>query len=408
VTQTWKLLGGSTVTLDDTRVTLHRTSRRSAKSRLVVPLTAVTSAEVIGVPAAGPAFRLNIAGDDYRRAVDRLHEPTLIILARQSEARAAAEAINRRLRPDAVADPSTLAALARLRTGAKPAKRPYPAPPGLDDDDSTAQMNHDEATTGPASPVPVAAPRAEDVGYVQRKKYLLTGPTPKDPAERVALSMAAYERIAVAANVALEVRPAPHAGLGLGGRGLGLGQLESEHFGCFGDWYSDAEGLYMHAPPVIPGLPLERDLIPMMMPGAPTLLVQRWADVTGILIDGQEATSTTFAVTGRQRGAFHVLGSKINESATSEAEANALVVFERREGADLVLNLWQASPREVRTDLAAGMAKVRQQMHLEVPTGSAAAGLGLADELTKLGQLVAQGLLTQEEFAAQKVRLLSA
>ncbi|MYQ58952.1 MULTISPECIES: DUF4429 domain-containing protein [unclassified Streptomyces] len=41
------------------------------------------------------------------------------------------------------------------------------------------------------------------------------------------------------------------------------------------------------------------------------------------------------------------------------------------------------------------------------PQGQAPAPLSLADELTKLGVLLRDGLLTQEEFDAQKARLLA-
>jgi hypothetical protein len=42
-------------------------------------------------------------------------------------------------------------------------------------------------------------------------------------------------------------------------------------------------------------------------------------------------------------------------------------------------------------------------------SGAAAGGsLSVADEITKLGQLRAQGLLTDQEFAAQKAKLLGA
>ncbi|MGC5343659.1 DUF4429 domain-containing protein [Streptomyces sp. DT171] len=57
---------------------------------------------------------------------------------------------------------------------------------------------------------------------------------------------------------------------------------------------------------------------------------------------------------------------------------------------------------EIRTALDAAIAR----QHAPAPAVAPAPGGSLADELTKLGQLVQQGLMTQDEYTQAKARLL--
>jgi hypothetical protein len=55
----------------------------------------------------------------------------------------------------------------------------------------------------------------------------------------------------------------------------------------------------------------------------------------------------------------------------------------------------------------ADMAKREEMTRKYIQDVSASGGASTADELAKLGQLKSQGVLTDEEFAAQKAKLLA-
>ena len=56
---------------------------------------------------------------------------------------------------------------------------------------------------------------------------------------------------------------------------------------------------------------------------------------------------------------------------------------------------------------AADVARRQQAMDDYVRSAAAGGGVSVADELTKLGQLRDQGIVTDDEFQAQKARLLA-
>lgn len=258
----------------------------------------------------------------------------------------------------------------------------------------------------PGDVLPTAPQRPRSrVGAIKKDlMYRFAGPTPSDPAKQLALTMAVYEQVTLWFQIPMDIRPARYPGLGLGGKGLGLGTLTCGDSSWLGDWYADDEALYFYAPPLEPGYPFTYDVVPQIMTGNQTLRLLDWERVTGIVIDGQEATSSTSTVTGKHRDAFHVLGTAVNETMTTEAAAHASVVFECETGPDMMLDLLMASPKVVRQELSGALAIVRRRS--QQGEQSPAAPVSVADELAKLADLMRQGFLTEAEFQSQKARLL--
>jgi hypothetical protein len=55
-----------------------------------------------------------------------------------------------------------------------------------------------------------------------------------------------------------------------------------------------------------------------------------------------------------------------------------------------------------------GQRWAQQEEQQQAPAPAAAGGQSTIDQLKELGELKAQGILTEEEFAAQKAKLLNA
>ncbi|HVX69870.1 MAG TPA: SHOCT domain-containing protein [Mycobacteriales bacterium] len=241
--------------------------------------------------------------------------------------------------------------------------------------------------------------------------FLTNQNTPEIVEQQYRLMAQHLEAVAQAAGIPAVITPSPQDSYAWSGRGLGKGSLQSANFECHGDWYTDESGLYLCALPELRGYNWREGRLPMMVAGMPTLRLMEWRDVTRVIVDGVDGTSSSSTTTtrGKHRQAYHVLGSSIQENATTEttSEGHASVVFEKASGPDVVMYLSQVERTQVRQELSAVIAAVRQRREQAQQRGAASnAALGVADELAKLAALVTQGALTQEEFLSQKARLL--
>lgn len=181
--------------------------------------------------------------------------------------------------------------------------------------------------------------------------------------------------------------------------GLGEGKME----GLDGEWFSDEAGLYFgHM--ISTGVSRARDLRLYLRPGDLVLPVLAWSAVTGLEIFGTEGSTVHTQVQGSEREPLALLRSTIKESHVTRVEGSAVLHFQLQVGPDRVLTLSDKSPSKARSLLAARLGEVRRG-GLAASAG-APTGHSLADELSKLADLLDRGLLTPDEFSAQKARLL--
>lgn len=173
MTQVWKLWQCK-VSLDESGLTLdYAGNGKASVKRLVVPMTAIEGAQVIKVGSVD-LFRLNVAGDDYARAVRHEDEPTVALLMRTESARQAAAAINANIHAKPVADAVALAQINAARAGKKSPKHPYPPPPmspatGSARANKTTKAAVKATSAGPASRSPARKTSGASLAFVERE-----------------------------------------------------------------------------------------------------------------------------------------------------------------------------------------------------------------------------------------------
>lgn len=125
-------------------------------------------------------------------------------------------------------------------------------------------------------------------------------------------------------------------------------------------------------------------------------LIVGWEDVLQIDITGQEQIRQQ--TRGRSRDTFQPFTSSRFGATTV---GSVVCVVEITTKTDLMVMRFDSSPSVMRsTRLGVQMAKLRN-------VGGGPVGISIADELTKLVALRDAGALTDNEFAAQKARLLN-
>jgi Short C-terminal domain len=132
-------------------------------------------------------------------------------------------------------------------------------------------------------------------------------------------------------------------------------------------------------------------------------LVIQWADCTGVTVDGGE-------VAKRKVGAvlaFGVLGGLAGKGGVDRA----FLSIHRKDGAVAYFQIDKQSPQGVRAKLTPLLLQVGVPFlddpaasHMTAP--APATQISVADELAKLAALRDSGVLSDEEFAAQKAKLL--
>lgn len=122
------------------------------------------------------------------------------------------------------------------------------------------------------------------------------------------------------------------------------------------------------------------------------------ANIVDVAIEGRHDVNRRVTVTRLLAvGIFAFALKKKSE----EKEAFITVVLADRQ--EVVFHVKSRSPLELKSKLAAAISQVRQG----IISATSMAGGSVADELSKLGELKEQGLITGEEFEAQKQKLLS-
>lgn len=132
-------------------------------------------------------------------------------------------------------------------------------------------------------------------------------------------------------------------------------------------------------------------------------LVIQWADCTGVTVDGGQ-------VAKRRIGAVAVFGV-LGGLAGKGGEDRSFLSIYRKDGAVACYQIDKQSPQAVRAKLSPLLVKVGVPF-LDDPAAaqatppSPASQVSVADELTKLAALRDAGVISDEEFAAQKAKLL--
>jgi hypothetical protein len=155
-----------------------------------------------------------------------------------------------------------------------------------------------------------------------------------------------------------------------------------------GRFFFDAIGIY---------------LCPNVYGSKPQELLISWSDVTQMDVSGQEASTARTRARGHERKAFHVFREqvKINETTTTPAQTTiALSTPDRRYSVQT-----NASPSSTLGALGEIMARIESHGPTAGPIAAETPKL-IADELAKLAALRDQGVLTDDEFAVEKARLL--
>ncbi len=93
-------------------------------------------------------------------------------------------------------------------------------------------------------------------------------------------------------------------------------------------------------------------------------------------------------------------------SLTSKSSVHTTIRYEADQ-AEIFLFTDKATPRSLELRLADPRARIRNRSAPEAAAGSSVPGSDLVTQLTRLGEMLDKGQLTEQEFAAAKTRLLS-
>lgn len=140
-----------------------------------------------------------------------------------------------------------------------------------------------------------------------------------------------------------------------------------------------------------------------------------WSEVAGLTVDGPDQASKRITAT-------RLVGMGVFALAAKKTSKSAVLIVDLRSGEQAVFH----SEKVTAPELKAKLAPITSQIHVaakrtaevaadDAPPAAAASngaagpgGFSVADELMKLKQLCDQGILTEEQFAAQRDKLLNA
>jgi hypothetical protein len=154
---------------------------------------------------------------------------------------------------------------------------------------------------------------------------------------------------------------------------------------------------------------LEVDRRGIGLRGFKTIFTIPWDQIVDVDIEGPESAA-------KKVTAGRVLALGVFALAAKKKVKSAIIIVTLRNGDQAVFESHKALPHEISPKLTPLVAQVRkwasadhQQAVPDAPTNAPQVSLGpsVADELTKLAKLRTEGILTEEEFAAQKAKLLS-
>jgi hypothetical protein len=149
---------------------------------------------------------------------------------------------------------------------------------------------------------------------------------------------------------------------------------------------------------------LEVDKRGIGLRGMKTIFTIPWEQIVDVTVDGPETAATRITATRLLAFGVFALAAKKKMKA-------AIVIVTTADGDQAVFQTEKALPHEVSPKLiplAAHVRKAAQQRDPASPTASLPSPqTGVADEIAKLAQLREAGVLTDEEFAAQKAKLLN-
>jgi Short C-terminal domain len=149
---------------------------------------------------------------------------------------------------------------------------------------------------------------------------------------------------------------------------------------------------------------LEVDKRGIGLRGMKTIFTIPWEQIVDVTVDGPETAATRITATRLLAFGVFALAAKKKTKA-------AIVIVTTANGDQAVFQTEKSMPHEVSPKLiplAAHVRKAAQQRDPASPTASLPSPpTGVADEIAKLAQLREAGVLTDEEFAAQKAKLLN-
>jgi hypothetical protein len=155
---------------------------------------------------------------------------------------------------------------------------------------------------------------------------------------------------------------------------------------------------------------LEVDKHGIGLRGFKTIFTIPWDQISDVVIDGPEAVA-------KRVTAGRVLALGVFALAAKKKTKSAIVLVTMANGEQAVFESHSKLPHEISPKLSPLIAQVRvraadmSQPLVPTPSPTPAAppggGSGIADELAKLAGLRDAGILTEEEFSAQKMKLLN-
>lgn len=128
-----------------------------------------------------------------------------------------------------------------------------------------------------------------------------------------------------------------------------------------------------------------------------------WAEVTSLEIEGPDSPSSRVTVTRLVTLGVFALAAKKNTSSVA-------VVVRTKDAGEVIFSSQKSSAGQLRgrlLPLTSRLNRVNGSEPDQIPAVAPAAALSVADELRKLAELRDSGILSDDEFAAQKAKLLA-
>jgi hypothetical protein len=180
-------------------------------------------------------------------------------------------------------------------------------------------------------------------------------------------------------------------------RGLGLSQrlsiLETHYLGGWSGHAKTYTGKLTKA--------LVFDKKGVSLSGISTIFTIPWSDVRDVEVEGPESASKRVTV-GR------ALALGVFALAAKKAQKSAVVIVQLKSGEEAIFQTEKFTAGEMRAKLVPITTQLKKVAAATPNLESAPAPIAgsVADELKKLAELRAEGVLTDEEFATQKAKLL--